>query len=63
VEGGKIYAETLKMKRLRAATVLPAWLAEETLRAMQSASWEDLRQRVKVPRSRVYALLLKALLR
>jgi len=63
VEGGKIYAETLKMKRLRAATVLPAWLAEETLRAMQGASWEDLRQRVKVPRSRVYALLLKALLR
>lgn len=62
VKDGKIYADTLKMKRLRAATVLPAWLAEETLRAMQGASWDDLKQRVKVPRSRVYALLVKALL-
>lgn len=62
VEQGKIYADTLKLKRLRAATVLPAWLAEETLHAMRGASWEDLRQRVKVPRSRVYALLMKALL-
>jgi farnesyl-diphosphate farnesyltransferase len=63
IKDGKIYAETLKMKRLRAATVLPAWLAEETLHAMRGASWDDLRRRVKVPRSRVYALLVKALLR
>lgn len=62
VKDGKIYAGTLKMKRLRAATILPAWLAEETLLAMRGASWDDLRQRVKVPRSRVYVLLAKALL-
>lgn len=60
---GKIYAETLKMNRLRAATILPALLAEETLHSMRGASWEILRQRVKVSRSRVYALLAKALLR
>jgi len=62
VEDGKIYAETLKMKRLRAATMLPALLAEETLRAMRGASWDTLQRRVKVPRSRVYTLLAKALL-
>ncbi|HEY8960823.1 MAG TPA: hypothetical protein VIM57_01370, partial [Luteolibacter sp.] len=63
ISDGKIYAETLKMRRLRAATVLPAWLADETLQAMREASWEELRRRVKVPRSRVYLLLVKSLSR
>jgi farnesyl-diphosphate farnesyltransferase len=57
---GEAYAETLRLRRLRAASVLPAWLAKETLQALEGATWESLERRVKVPRSRVYQLLLKA---
>ena len=57
---GEIYADTLPLRRLRAATVLPAWLAEETLAKLEGASWETLEQRVKVPRRQVYRLLWDA---
>jgi len=60
VEEGTIYARSLPLRRLRAATVLPAWLAEETLAKLEGASWEQLEHRVKIPRKRVYALLWKA---
>jgi farnesyl-diphosphate farnesyltransferase len=60
VAQGERYAETLRSRRLRAATVLPASLAGETLMAMRGASWEALERRIKVPRSRVYFLLAKA---
>ncbi|MFD0892248.1 squalene/phytoene synthase family protein [Luteolibacter ambystomatis] len=60
---GRHYARTLPIRRLRAATVLPALLAEETLAKLQGARWADLERRVKVPRKRVYALLWKAFLR
>ncbi|MGC4015165.1 MAG: phytoene/squalene synthase family protein [Luteolibacter sp.] len=60
VEEGKRYAATLPIRRLRAATVLPALLAEETLAKLKGAKWADLERRVKVPRKRVYALLWKA---
>jgi farnesyl-diphosphate farnesyltransferase len=61
VEQGISYAATLPSRRLRAATLLPALLARETLGRVRGASWETLQQRVKVPRWRVYLLLLRAL--
>ena len=51
---------SLPLRRLRAATLLPALLAGETLARLRGASWETLQARVKVPRRRVYALLLRA---
>jgi farnesyl-diphosphate farnesyltransferase len=59
---GRSYALTLPSRRLRAATHLPALLAAETLALLRGASWDALQARVKVPRRRVYALLLRALL-
>ncbi len=61
VEQGISYAGTLPSRRLRAATVLPALLAMETLDRLRGAPWETLQQRVKVPRRRVYLLLIRAL--
>ena len=58
---GFAYAATLPCRRLRAATVLPALLARETLARLQGATWHDLQARVKVPRSRVYLALVRAL--
>ena len=60
ISQGECYAATLGNRRLRVATVLPAWLAQETLDAMRGANWEQLSQRVKVPRNRVYRLLWEA---
>lgn len=60
VAEGEWYANTLLSKRLRAATILPAWLAQETLAKLENASWANLERRVKIPRKRVYALLWKA---
>ena len=60
VEAGFGYAATLRSRRLRAATVLPAMIARETLERLRDASWETLQTRVKVPRSRVYLALLRA---
>jgi farnesyl-diphosphate farnesyltransferase len=61
VNAGFTYAETLRSRRLRAATVLPAMLARETLERMRGADFETLRKRVKVPRSQVYLALMRAL--
>jgi farnesyl-diphosphate farnesyltransferase len=57
------YAETLRSRRLRAATVLPAMLARETLERLHGASWSELQTRVKVPRARVYLALVRAFLK
>ncbi|RYD23822.1 MAG: hypothetical protein EOP88_02685 [Verrucomicrobiaceae bacterium] len=59
---GESYARTLHSRRLRAATVLPALIARETLEPLGSVMWSELRQRVKVPRSQVYGLVLRAFL-
>ena len=61
VAEGLEYADALDQRRLRAASVMPALLAEETLGRLSGASWQDLQTRIKVPRSRVYFLLLRAL--
>jgi farnesyl-diphosphate farnesyltransferase len=59
---GKAYAGTLKSRRLRASTALPALIAEETLERLHHAGWKDLQGRIKVPRQRIYALIIKAFL-
>lgn len=56
------YASSLRSRRLRASTVLPALIAEETLASLESARWETLQERVKVPRRRIYRLLVESLL-
>ena len=58
---GFTYAETLRSRRLRAATVLPAMIARETLDRLRATEWESLQTRIKVPRSRVYLAMLRAL--
>lgn len=62
VGAGISYAETLRARRLRAATVLPAMIARETLERLRGADWSALQKRVKVPRTRVYLALLRALM-
>ena len=57
---GFAYADSLPSRRLRAATVLPAMIARETLGRMRGATWEILQTRVKVPRARVYLALARA---
>ena len=61
VDAGFAYAATLRSRRLRAATVLPAMLARETLQRLRDASWEDLQSRIKIPRTRVYLAMVRAL--
>jgi farnesyl-diphosphate farnesyltransferase len=61
VSDGEIYAKTLVSWRLRVATILPAMIALETLNQLDGTSWEALKNRVKIPRSQVYSLLLRAI--
>ena len=56
------YAGTLRSRRLRASTALPALIAEDTLRLLDGISWEKLEHRVKVPRRRIYRLMAEAFL-
>lgn len=56
------YAGCLHGRRLRAASLLPALIAEETLRALRGADWFRLEKRIKIPRFKVYQLLLRSLL-
>lgn len=60
VNAGFSYAESLRSRRLRVATVLPAMIARETLERMQDTDWQTLQARVKVPRAKVYLALLRA---
>jgi len=60
VNAGFSYAESLRSRRLRVATVLPAMIARETLERMRGANWEILQARVKIPRAKVYLALLRA---
>jgi len=61
VNAGFDYAAGLKIRRLKAATVLPAMIARETLVPLRGVSWQSLQSRVKVPRRRVYLALLRAM--
>jgi farnesyl-diphosphate farnesyltransferase len=59
---GVDYARSLPSRRLRAATLLPALIASETIELLDGADWSALEARVKIPRRRVHLLLAKALL-
>lgn len=59
---GFAYAAALPVRRLRAASVLPAMIASDTLDLLADAGPAVLRGRIKVPRSAVYLSLLRALL-
>jgi farnesyl-diphosphate farnesyltransferase len=62
IDQGFSYAGSLRSRRLRVASVLPAMIARETLHKMRGATWETLENRIKVPRSFVYSSLIRALL-
>ena len=61
IESGFTYAGSLRQRRARIATVLPAMIANETLDLLDRASWEDLERGVKVDRKVVKRCLKKAL--
>lgn len=58
---GFAYAAALPERRLRAASLLPAQIARETLDRLATADWDGLCRRVKIPRRRVYLALFRAL--
>jgi farnesyl-diphosphate farnesyltransferase len=60
VAKGRKYSKKLAKKRLRVASVLPAMIAEETLRMMEEVSFSRLEERIKVPRPKVYGMILNA---
>lgn len=57
---GECYASTLRSRRLRTATVLPALIARKTLSPLAGAGWEQLQARSKVTRSFVYRSVIRA---
>ena len=63
LDEGEKYAATLRLRRLRAATVLPALLARKTLEPLRGVTWEELQHRHKIPRSAVYLSLITAFLK
>jgi phytoene/squalene synthetase len=60
INDGFRYASLLTTRRLQVASVMPAMIARETLGLMKNASWDALKAGVKVPRIKVYAMLIKA---
>jgi farnesyl-diphosphate farnesyltransferase len=62
VDEGFRYASSLRSRRLRTASVLPAMIARKTLELMRNTTWESLEHRIKVPRRFVHASLLRAML-
>ncbi len=63
IGSGLEYSKALRSKRLRVASSLPALIGLETLAILRNASFRDLEIGIRIPRSRVYSLLLGALLR
>jgi farnesyl-diphosphate farnesyltransferase len=60
---GEAYAKTLGSRRLRAATILPAMLARETLTSLEGADWNALSRKIKISRGQVYQAVLRAYFR
>ncbi len=59
---GELYAETLRVARLRFSTVLPARLGLETLELLELKERLEAKNKVKVPRKRVYGHMWQAFL-
>ena len=55
---GFAYARALRLRRLRAASVLPAMIGRETLSLLRRSG--DIQAHVKAPRRRVYLAMLRA---
>lgn len=62
LQDGFRYAESLRGRKLRAASVLPALLARRTLERLAAADWAALDAKVKIPRRAVYAALAESFL-
>lgn len=60
---GMEYSKTLCSKRLRIASSLPAFIGRETLESLENATYSDLERGIRIPRRRVYSLLLASFLR
>jgi farnesyl-diphosphate farnesyltransferase len=60
VDDGFRYASLLTTRRLKVASVMPAMIAKATLDLMKNITWDDLKTGVKVPRARVYLMMIKA---
>ena len=60
---GLEYSRALRTKRLRVASSLPALIGLETLALLENAGLGDLVKGIRIPRKRVYSLLLRAFLR
>jgi farnesyl-diphosphate farnesyltransferase len=59
---GIAYSSGLHSKRLRMASSLPALIGRETIARMDGAGWDELEAGVKIPRSRVYCLVMRSLI-
>jgi farnesyl-diphosphate farnesyltransferase len=57
------YSKTLRSKRLRVASSLPALIGRETLALLENVTLHDLEKGIRIPRKRVYSLMLGAFLR
>lgn len=62
IEDGLRYAHALRGRRLRCASVLPALLALETIEKLQTSTWPQMEQRVKISRADVFRCLAEAML-
>lgn len=58
INHGFAYSEKLRGKRLRLSSKLPAMIAQETLQGLEGISFEKLEEGYKVPRKRVYLMIL-----
>ena len=63
LQDGVSYAQSLRMRRTRLATMLPAKIGEQTLNLMDDADWESLSRGVKIKRKDVYFSALSILFR
>jgi farnesyl-diphosphate farnesyltransferase len=60
VGAGFSYSSALGPRRLRAASVLPAMIARDTLALLRAAGPRAMQARIKVPRARVYLAVMRA---
>jgi farnesyl-diphosphate farnesyltransferase len=61
LESGFSYSSTLKSRKLRTASVLPAMIGVDTLARLKGVEWAALERRIRTPRSRVYLAMWRAL--
>lgn len=61
LEDGLAYSDTLRKKRARMATALPAMIGIKTLDLMDEASWDEWEGGLKVPRKEIRKSFLQAI--